>query len=105
MPADQLSLQSLSAGDGLWLPNITEIRPPNLMKALRKYLEQHGVELLEHTELVPLPLIDRLDEWQTVSGRKLGADKFIVTSGAWSFELLKENALKLNIKQIGRAHV
>src|SRR3546814_1003277 len=68
------------------------------MKALRKYLEQHGVELLEHTELVPLPLIDRLDEWQTVSGRKLGADKFIVTSGAWSFELLKENALKLNIK-------
>lgn len=98
VPADQLSIQSLSPGDGLWLPNIAEIRPPNLMKALRKYLEQRGVELLEHTELVPLPLIDRLDEWQTVGGRKLTADKFIVTSGAWSFELLKENALKLNIK-------
>src|SRR5690606_27350369 len=94
VPAGQLGVQSLSPGDGLWLPQVGQIRPPKLMKALRKCLEQRGVELLEHTELVPLPLIDRLDEWQTVDGKKLRADKFIVTSGAWSFELLRENALK-----------
>lgn len=98
VPAAQLNVQSLSPGDGLWLPQVAEIRSPNLMKALRKYLELRGVELLEHTELMPLPMIDQLNEWQTVNGQKLKADKFVVTSGAWSFELLKENALKLNIK-------
>ncbi len=93
-----LPVQSLSAGDGLWLPRIGQVRPPNLLKALRKMLEIRGVELLEHTELKPLPAMQRLDEWQTVKGEKLQADKFVVTSGAWSFELLKANALKLDIK-------
>lgn len=98
IPATQLNVQSLTAGDGLWLPQIGEVRPPNLMKALRKYLEQRGVELIERTELKQLPLLDCLQSWQTLDGRELSADKFILTSGAWSFELLKENALKLNIK-------
>lgn len=98
LPAGKFKVQSLTPGDALWLPQLSEVRPPNLMKALRKYLEQRGVELLEHTELMPLPMTDQLTEWQTVNGQKLKADKFIVTSGAWSFELLKENALKLNIK-------
>jgi glycine oxidase len=68
------------------------------MQALRRYLELRGVELIERTELAPLPIVESLTTWRTVDGRELGADKFILTSGAWSFELLKENALKLNIK-------
>jgi glycine oxidase len=97
-PTDQLTVQSLSQGNALWLPKVGQVRPPNLLKALRKSLELHEVELLEHTELKPLPAINRLDEWETVSGEKLKADKFVVTSGAWSFELLRVNAMKLNIK-------
>ncbi len=68
------------------------------MQALRKYLEQRGVELVERTELTPLPLVEQLETWKTMDGREFRADRFILTSGAWSFELLKENALKLNIK-------
>lgn len=98
VPASQLKVQSLSKGDGLWLPQVAEVRPPNLMKALRKYLELRGVELVERTQLRPLPAIDKLDSWQATDERIFRADKFIVTSGAWSFELLRENALKLNIK-------
>ena len=97
-PASQFTVQSLSQGDGLWLPKVGQVRPPYLLKALRAWLEQHDVELLEHTELTPLPVTARLDEWQTVHGEKLKADKFVVTSGAWSFELLRANAMKLNIK-------
>lgn len=91
-------VQSLTPGDALWLPKVGEVRPPNLMQALRKYLELRGVELIERTQLAPLPMMESLTTWQTMDGRKLNADKFILTSGAWSFELLKENALKLNIK-------
>lgn len=98
VPASQLAVQSLSEGDALWLPTIGQVRPPHLLKALRQALLLNGVELLERTELKPLPEIDRLDAWETVGGEKLGADKYVVTSGAWSFELLRANAMKLNIK-------
>jgi glycine oxidase len=94
----ELPVNSLSPGDGLWLPHVGQVRPPHLLKALRQYLQQRGVELIELTQLQPLPVTEELEEWQTLDGRVLKADKFIVTSGAWSFELLKENALKLNIK-------
>lgn len=91
-------VQSLSGDEALWLPQICQIRPPSLMQAMRAWLEQHGVTMLEHTQLLPLQETGTLHEWQTVKGERLSADQFIVTSGAWSFELLKETAASLNIK-------
>jgi glycine oxidase len=85
-------------GEALWLPTVYQARPPNLMLALRAWLEKNKVQLLEHTELKPLTTNDPLSTWQTTTGEHLSADFFIVTSGAWSFELLKETASQLNIK-------
>lgn len=96
--ARAFGVQSLSGDDALWLPSVSQVRPPYLMRALRNWLEQNGVTLLEETELKPLTPCENLREWETVKGAKLQADKFIVTSGAWSFELLKETAQKLKIK-------
>lgn len=96
--AKAFDVQSPSGDAALWLPSVSQVRPPNLMKALRQWLEQNGVTLLEQTELKPLTPCANLREWETVQGEKLQADKFIVTSGAWSFELLKETAQKLKIK-------
>lgn len=83
---------------GLFLPTVAQVRPPQLLKALRQNLLQKGVKLIENTELKPLANITKLDAWQTTQGEMLQADQFVVTSGAWSFELLKETAAKLNIK-------
>ncbi len=91
-------VQSLSGDDALWLPEVCQIRPPYFMQAMRKWLEQNNVTMLEHTQLAPLQETAQLDEWQTTGGDKLRADQFVVTSGAWSFDLLKETAAKLNIK-------
>ncbi|OAM51778.1 FAD-dependent oxidoreductase [Methylovorus sp. MM2] len=96
--ASSFGIQSVTGDDALWLPSVSQIRPPYLMLALRAWLEKNHVTLLEHTELTPLKETTSLDEWKTVSGETLKADKFVVTSGAWSFELLKETAQKLNIK-------
>lgn len=96
--ASAFDVQSLGGDDALWLPSVTQVRPPYVMKALRQWLEQNGVTLLEQTELKPLAPCENLQQWETVKGEKLHADKFIVTSGAWSFELLKETAQKLKIK-------
>ncbi len=96
--AANFGVQSLSGEDGLWLPEVCQIRPPYFMQALRSWLEQNQVTMLEHTQLVPLQQVAQLNSWQTTSGEILEADQFVVTSGAWSFELLKDTAAKLNIK-------
>src|SRR5450830_1058408 len=101
--ASAFDVQSLSGEGALWLPTVAQIRPPYLMLALRAWLEQNSVTLLEHTELVPLKATSELHapelhEWQTLNGEILKADQFIVTSGAWSFDLLKETTEKLKIK-------
>ena len=68
------------------------------MQALRLWLEQHQVTLLENTELSPLQELSELKDWKTLDGRTISADQFIVTSGAWSFQLLKDVASQLSIK-------
>ena len=85
-------------GSALWLPTVSQVRPPKLMQALRAWLEKNNVTLLERTELKPLQETQNLNAWQTQTGEYLEADIFIVTSGAWSFELLKETTSQLNIK-------
>lgn len=96
--AADYDVQSLSGDDALWLPEVCQIRPPYLMQAMRIWLEQNNVTMLEHTQLMPLQESHELNEWQTTGGEKLSADQFIVASGAWSFDLLKATSAKLNIK-------
>ena len=90
-------------GDELWLPEVLQVRNPRLLQALKAWLIQHQVTLKEQTQLLPLPEIEigqqgTLKRWQTTTGETLEADIFIVTSGAWSFDLLKQTALSLEIK-------
>jgi glycine oxidase len=96
--SDYPAVQSLSGEAALWLPGVGQVRPPQVMKALRAYLLKRGVRLLEKTELKPLHLQAELNSWETQSGERLHADRFVVTSGAWSFDLLKDTAAKLKIK-------
>lgn len=97
MAAD-FGVQSPGGTQGLWLPEVAQVRPPRLMQALRQWLVQNGVTLLEHTELKPLADSGTLQAWETLDGRTLEADAFVVTSGAWSFDLLKATTRKLDIK-------
>ena len=97
-------------GENLLLPTIAQIRPPHLLQALKQRLIQQNVTLLENTQLEPLKHDCThegiIDGWRASihagSGASkimtLQADAFVVTSGAWSFELLKETAAGLNIK-------
>ncbi len=96
--ASAFGVESPSGDDALWLPTISQIRPPYFMQAMRKWLEINKVTMLEQTELVPLKETQKLKEWQTIDGKTISADQFVVTSGAWSFELLKETSAKLDIK-------
>jgi glycine oxidase len=89
--------------DDLLLPDVLQVRNPRLLQALKAWLIKHDVSLLEQTQLAPLNEIElteagKVTGWKTNTGKALEADSYVVTSGAWSFELLKETSLKLNIK-------
>jgi glycine oxidase len=97
------NVQANLQNDELWLPDVLQVRNPRLLQALKAWLEQHQVTLKEQTQLLPLPELEIgeqgvLKRWQTTNGETLEADMFIVTSGAWSFDLLKQTALSLEIK-------
>ena len=99
----QYQIPVVKITSGLLLPTISQVRPPHLLQALRQMLIQQNVTLLEHIELAPLQLkslknSETITGWRTNTGAVLEADAYVVTSGAWSFELLKETAAKLDIK-------
>lgn len=82
----------------LFLPTVAQVKPPHLLQALKACLLKRGVTLVEQTQLEPLPACESIDVWRPSTGAALRADAFVVTSGAWSFDLLKETSLKLDIK-------
>lgn len=85
-------------GDNLLLPHVSQVKPPKLLQALKASLLKNGVTLAEQTQLQSINEHAQINSWPSVDGQMFEADKFVVASGAWSFELLKETALTLDIK-------
>ncbi len=86
-------------GDALWLPQVGQVRNPRLLQALRVHLQAQGLRILEQVELAPLRATGgRLTHWETTDGRRIGADAFVLTAGAWSRGLLMPHALRLRHK-------
>lgn len=95
----RFGLEAAVQGENLLIPEVVQIRNPRLLQSLKAWLMKHGVTLREQTQLMPLQEGHaRITSWQTTTGDTLSADVFVVTSGAWSFELLKETASSLDIK-------
>ena len=85
-------------GEDLWLPTVQQVRNPRLLQALKQWLILNNVTLIERTQLAPIQETQALNTWLTTTDEALQADLFVVTSGAWSFELLKETAANIQIK-------
>ena len=86
--------------DALWLPDVAQARNPRLLKALRRRLELLGVQISEHTEVTGWRNDGvRITGVETNRG-ELRAERYIVTSGAWSRQILGEHALDLDIRPI-----
>lgn len=82
------------------LPEIAQLRPPRLIKALRKSLEQLPVSILENTEITNMMKRHGRCERVEFNGGKLSAESVIVTAGAWSKLVLGDRFNEINIKPI-----
>lgn len=85
-------------GDGLLLPDVAQVRNPRLVQALRKHVEMLGGRIIEHCEVKGLKTRDGAVTGLATSQGELSADRYIVSAGAWSRQVLGEYALQLDIK-------
>ena len=87
-------------GEGLFMPDIAQVRNPRLLQALRRRVEMLGGKILEQHEALHFDIQhDRITSLQTSKGN-LSADAYIVAAGAWSRTLLGEYAMGMEVRPI-----
>ena len=87
-------------GEGLWRPEVAQVRNPRLLQALREALSRAGVVV--HDQIGPVGLESAAGRvTAVVAGDRLWrADQYVVAAGAWSAELLGPRAAGLPIRPI-----
>jgi len=104
----QVELQHVALGDylpdmsgqGLFMPEIGQVRNPRLLRALHRRVEMLGGVILEQHEAQQFEFSgERISGLKTSQGR-LSADACIVAAGAWSKTLLGEHALNMDVRPI-----
>lgn len=89
-----------ATGDGMLLPDVAQARNPRLMQALRARVEQLGGRIIEQCAVQEIIAgRDAIHKLATTCG-EFGAERYIVTAGAWSKVLLGAHALSVDIKPI-----
>jgi glycine oxidase len=86
----RLEPQAAEPTDALWMPAVAQVRNPRLARALRRRLEQLGVDIRTDSEVrAILQTAGRCQGIDSSSGR-FTADAVVVCAGAWSGRLLAD---------------
>lgn len=81
--------------ESLFFPNDWQIENRKLLKALKKYAELNGIEIIEQTEVEKLNTTNgKIESVETKIGEKHLADVVILATGAWT-SLIKGVGLNL----------
>jgi glycine oxidase len=84
----------------LLLPEVAQVRNPRFLRALRARVEALGVRIVERCEVKRVvAAAGQVSRLETGCG-EFSADRFLVTAGAWSREVLGEHALHLDITPV-----
>jgi len=86
---------------GCWVPDYAQVRNPWLVRALIAGCQQRGVML--HADLPVMSFEVISDRVHSVTARtqlRLKADRYIITSGAWSQTLLEPLGIRLAIEPV-----
>jgi len=76
--------------EALYLPNISQIRPPRLIAALQQSLLQKNVKIYENTPVEKFLIKENNVTGISTINDTFHAQKVIVCSGAWTKDLLKK---------------
>lgn len=85
---------------GLLLPEVAQVRNPRLLQALRRRVEMLGGRIVEQCGDTALQMESGLVCGVQTGLGEFSAERYIVTAGAWSRQLLGTHALNLDVKPI-----
>ena len=74
---------------GLWLPDIAQMRNPRLVKSAKGSLDALGVAYKENTRVEQLKVVEGQVKGVVANGDSYEADCVLIAGGAWSAEILK----------------
>lgn len=87
-----LSIEPVLADDieqALWMPDVMQVRNPNIIKALKGSFDLLGIAYREHTPVQNIVVKKGKVTGVQVGNEVLAADRVIVAGGAWSAGLIE----------------
>jgi glycine oxidase len=84
---DQLGTQ---ASQPLWMPTIAQARNPRLLKSLKAYLLDAGVNFIENCEITGCLLKNNTIDTLTTHQQKIKINQLIISTGAWTGQFAKQ---------------
>ena len=100
VPPPELAQACPLPDDGLWLPEVAQVRNPRLARLLESAVRALGVQVLPHTATTGLDVANgRLMGVQTVGGR-IACGRAVICAGAWSQGLLGALTLGVDIRPV-----
>jgi glycine oxidase len=89
-----------SLAEGLWMPDVAQVRNPRLVQALRGSLERRGVRLREGVDVTGLVVSHGRVQGVDTEGGRLAAGAVLMAAGAWSPALLAEAGIGLDVQPV-----
>jgi len=86
--------------EGLWLPQVAQVRNPRFMKALHKELENLGARFILQSPVTGFEHKGANITAVKTTNRHYTADKIILCSGAWAGEMLRETIPQPKIEPV-----
>jgi len=81
---------NVADANGIWLPDVAQVRNPRLARALVAACQEAGVRIWSNTAALGWSLSDvRIEALRSTAG-ELRAERYVVCAGAWSQALLPE---------------
>ncbi len=82
------------------LPEISQVNPSSLLKALNESLKKLSVSIYEHTEINDIVVKNKEFNCVNFNGKNVFAEALIITAGSWSKPILADIGVEINIKPI-----
>jgi glycine oxidase len=103
---DQQSMSELEPAlsslpeQGLWMPEVGQVRNPRLLAAARGSAVNMGVTIIEQAEVMGLDISSGRVQEVITTNHRFSAEKVVIATGAWSAQLMETLGQKLEVEPV-----
>jgi glycine oxidase len=90
----------LTPKQAIWMPQVAQVRNPRLVRALKSFITDQGVQIKEHTEVSSLQVDNQQVRGIQTTNEFIEGDFIAVTCGAWTRQLFALLNTSINIEPV-----